>query len=479
MTGDQKETGSSSFNLTKENRQGSQLIGGIQSPELNWQEQAYERLKILYGISKLLSWENSVETAFIEILTMCHKTLPFVTATMIEKRKDKIVSSIWHSKTATETQILNAKLNAKKSFAYMTGNSLADFDFHMTTQIPLDLNCLTVPLRTDASTIHEEFIVLPLIIDRMPPFGVFQFEGYGVLTEKDLEFADALASLIGIAVDRYHRSQVERELNAHDSKESSDKLSHSEAHVTDLVTERELREVFVALLSHDLRTPLAASKMAAQLIQRQPEKLETVLSLAARIVSSVDRADQMIGDLLDANRIRSGEILPLQIESFDLNELVKETLDDLTTIHGDRFILKTNTKVIGNWDRKGLRRIIENLCNNAIKYGDFQTPVQLFIRLENNLVQLEVQNWGNVISIQDQKTLFTQFRRGENVSGSIKGWGIGLTLVRGVAEAHGGSVQVQSNIQQGTTFTLKLPLDSSLFVSKKINVSKEGMHVTK
>jgi signal transduction histidine kinase len=296
------------------------------------------------------------------------------------------------------------------------------------------------------------------------------------LCEKDVEFVDALSNLVAIAIDRYYRIQYERELKAKEALESSHKLSRSEASVTDLETERELRENFVSLLSHDLRTPLSAAKISAQLIQREVGITETTRSLASRIVFNMNRVDQMISDLLDANRIRSGEKLPLNIEPFDLIALVGRTLEELTTIHGERFILKAPDILDGYWDQRSIRRIIENLCNNAIKYGSPDAPTILSLSQNTekitdqitDQVTIEVQNTGDLISPEDQKTLFQQFRRSKTAQDSgKKGWGIGLSLVRGVAEAHGGTVKVASDAERGTVFTVTLPIDSRTLISKE------------
>ncbi|HEX5752916.1 MAG TPA: HAMP domain-containing sensor histidine kinase [Archangium sp.] len=119
---------------------------------------------------------------------------------------------------------------------------------------------------------------------------------------------------------------------------------------------REDREQFVSSLSHDLRTPLTAAKMSAQLIPRQPHLPDKVYSLAARVRQNIDRADQMITDLLDANRIRAGQGLPLEVSA-----------EELSRVHGERFHLRSEKRMEGRWDARALRRLVENLCGNAIQ----------------------------------------------------------------------------------------------------------------
>ncbi|WNG26502.1 GAF domain-containing protein [Cystobacter fuscus] len=241
---------------------------------------------------------------------------------------------------------------------------------------------------------------------------------------------------------------------------SSEQVAREEAEtiLTQLRVERELRERFVSALSHDLRTPLTAAKMSAQLIPRQPNLPDKVYSLAARVRHNIDRADQMITDLLDANRIRAGQGLPIELAPCDLWQVVSDTLEELSTIHGERFLLRGEERLVGDWDARALRRLIENLCGNAIKYGDPMEQVTVSLKQDGDLAELAVHNWGNPIPADEREHLFLYLSRAKSAESSgKKGWGIGLTLVRGVTEAHGGSVHVESSQETGTTFLVRLP----------------------
>ncbi|WP_257453707.1 sensor histidine kinase [Archangium lipolyticum] len=241
---------------------------------------------------------------------------------------------------------------------------------------------------------------------------------------------------------------------------ASEQLAREEAEtvLSQLRVERNLREQFVSALSHDLRTPLTAAKMSAQLIPRQPNLPDKVYSLAARVRHNIDRADQMITDLLDANRIRAGQGLPIEPAPCELWQVVADTLEELSTVHGDRFLLRGEERLQGDWDARALRRLVENLCGNAIKYGDPSRQVTVSLTQDGDLLELAVHNWGNPIPPGEQEQLFNYFTRTKSAETSgQKGWGIGLTLVRGVAEAHGGSVRVESTREKGTTFRVFLP----------------------
>lgn len=228
-----------------------------------------------------------------------------------------------------------------------------------------------------------------------------------------------------------------------------------------LQNERDLREQFVATLTHDLRSPMTAARMSAQLILRKSSD-EQINRLSSKVVGSLDRADHMIQDLLDANLIRAGEKIPLNIEKCDLHAVAKDTIEDLITTHGDRFILKSTETIEGFWSCSAIRRVLENLATNGIKYGSPYSSVTISIsKLDQNLVSVSVHNQGNPLSEEDITTIFEPYRRTSSAkTGQQKGWGLGLTLVKGIVEAHNGKTNVESSPEEGTTFTVLLPLDS-------------------
>ncbi|WP_141333382.1 ATP-binding protein [Myxococcus sp. AB025B] len=233
------------------------------------------------------------------------------------------------------------------------------------------------------------------------------------------------------------------------------------AKVETLQEERVLRERFVSVLAHDLRGPLSAAKVAAQLLLRRPEMMEERRDLARRIDQNIERTDRMVRDLLDANRLRAGEQLSLQFAPCDLRAIAREVIEELSTIHGERFLLVAEAPVEGFWSEDELRRALWNLTSNAVKYGASDSPVTLTVARTASGARVSVHNEGRVLSQADQDLLFKPFSRTRSArEGPSKGWGLGLTLVWGCAQAHGGRVSIESGERTGTTFTLELPLDS-------------------
>lgn len=235
-------------------------------------------------------------------------------------------------------------------------------------------------------------------------------------------------------------------------------------HVGELDAERDLRERFVSILAHDLRGPLSAAKLSAQLLIENPSLLDVRRDLAVKIDRNIDRTDRMIRDLLDANRIRAGERLPLRIDECDLGGVALDVFEELVAAVGDRFSVEAEDKVRGFWSSDELRRALWNLATNAVKYGAPDRPITLKVRRTAHGAAASVHNWGTPISADDQTGLFRPFSRTHAAQlGGQKGWGLGLTLVQGCAAAHGGHVVVESNEKDGTTFTLELPLDARPF----------------
>lgn len=229
-----------------------------------------------------------------------------------------------------------------------------------------------------------------------------------------------------------------------------------------LVEETNLRDKFVFTLSHDLKTPLAAAKMSADLIKRKV--LEgPAPDLVTRIIDNLECANNMIENLLDACKIKAGEEIIPDIRKINLVEIAKDTLDNLTTIHGDRFRLKSPPALEAHLCPTGMRRILENLCSNAIKYGSPTDPVYVSIESENHQVSIRVHNKAHPQFALDKNSLFDLFKRGSasQIAGK-KGWGIGLTIVKGIAEAHHGEVCVDTG-KDGTSFKIKLPIDARIF----------------
>lgn len=235
--------------------------------------------------------------------------------------------------------------------------------------------------------------------------------------------------------------------------------------INDLKRERELRELFVAVLAHDLRGPLAAAQAASRMLA-----MEGLLDAKDRAVvektvdRSIDRMDRMISDLLDVSRVRAGQRLPVQLAPCSLNDIASEVIAELNVNDPGRFRLVQDDGVCGNWSADNLRRALWNFITNALKYGAKDQTVTVSVERRGDRARLSVHNLGPAIPDEVQAQLFEPFIRSKN-PGETKsgGWGLGLPLVRACASAHGGTAGVRSDGSNGTEFYLELPLDSSPF----------------
>jgi len=193
----------------------------------------------------------------------------------------------------------------------------------------------------------------------------------------------------------------------------------------------------------------------------QPASLDERRELAVKINHNIQRVDRMIRDLLDANRIRAGEPLPLRLDACDLVALSELVADEARAMHGDRFIVEAETPVGGIWSHEELHRAIWNLVMNAVKYGAPHQPITIAVTRHDDVARVSVHNTGSPIPRADQEQIFDAYARAPTADASGRiGWGLGLTLVRGTAEAHGGHVSLESDGESGTTFTIELPLDA-------------------
>lgn len=233
-----------------------------------------------------------------------------------------------------------------------------------------------------------------------------------------------------------------------------------EANLMALEQERDFRERFVASLTHDLRSPLTILNLAAQVLKNKAEHPDSVRATADKISASISRVDRTISDLLDAHLIHAGKTLPISTQNSGLDLIILKVMSDLEQLYGRRIRLpKTLTEMKGHWDALAIQRIIENLASNAMKYSYPNSLVTLIVIERDSWVDIAIHNEGHPIPADEQAQLFHAYHRTESaISTGLKGWGIGLTIVKGLAEAQGGTVKVESSAEKGTVFTVSLPI---------------------
>ena len=216
------------------------------------------------------------------------------------------------------------------------------------------------------------------------------------------------------------------------------------------------RDQFIGVLSHDLRTPLAAIAAglgALGMTENKPDRRELIIS---RMSSSAKRMERMIRDLLDLTRVRLGGAIPLTRQKADLRQICEAVMEELRTISPESVLrLEMRGSIIGVWDSDRLAQVISNLLGNAIQHGE-GTPITLTAHEEGDKVAVAVHNGGQPIPAAAIPYIFEPLSRGgvDDTAGSI---GLGLFIVRAVVSAHGGDISVTSSSSAGTTFKVILP----------------------
>jgi signal transduction histidine kinase len=232
-----------------------------------------------------------------------------------------------------------------------------------------------------------------------------------------------------------------------------------------------VRDEFLAAASHDLKTPLGVIRGRAQILQRHAGRLsgpeaKRITDGLSSIDSTVGKMTRLVDSLLDVTRLHMGQPLPLNLEAVDLVALAHRLAAEhqITTDRHRLQVCATANELTGIWDASRLERLLNNLLGNAIKYSPSGGDVTVSIVTETgpeggaDRVVLAVEDHGLGVPSADLPHILDRFRRGGNVVGKIGGTGIGLAVVRQIAEQHGGRVTLTSREGDGTRVTVRLPL---------------------
>lgn len=217
-----------------------------------------------------------------------------------------------------------------------------------------------------------------------------------------------------------------------------------------------MNEMFMAVLSHDLRTPLSAILHSAYVLKHDSGNAQQVGKLAERVLHSSQRMSGMIEDLLDVARARLGGGIHIARAAHDLGAIVQKAVQEQQASCAERPIsVQTVGELSGQWDGDRLTQVASNLIANALQHGEPEGPVEL--RLDGQAVDhvvLSVSNQGQIPAAL-LSGIFDPFRSGHHSSGRREGLGLGLYIVRQIVLAHRGTITVSS--QGVTTFRITLP----------------------
>lgn len=222
---------------------------------------------------------------------------------------------------------------------------------------------------------------------------------------------------------------------------------------------QEMQSKLVATLAHDIRNPLSAARLGIEMLNMENSDQDRALRVKKMTMGSVNKALQMLEGLLDSITVKAGEGMMLTFNEMNLYEDIKTIHQEASEIYTEEIILNCESDNLnGVYDPVAVRRMLENLITNAIKYGASGAPITMSVQKdgEDHLI-LSVHNHGNPIPETKQKEIFDFLRFGkQNSDRKLKSWGIGLTLVKMVAEAHGGNICLRSTVTEGTEFIIRI-----------------------
>ena len=218
------------------------------------------------------------------------------------------------------------------------------------------------------------------------------------------------------------------------------------------------KERFLAILGHDLRTPLGAIMMSAQFVLESGELVEPYRELVDRIGKSSRRMIQMVADLLDFSRTRLGDTIPIARAEMDVTRMLDDVVAEVAASYPDcKLEVEASGELHGVWDCARLTQAMTNLIGNAAQHGSDDTPIRVTARGEAHEVLIEVHNDGPAIPDELVGRIFHPMKRGRSDPGDRRHLGLGLYIVDRIVAAHRGRIDVASSEEDGTTFTVRLP----------------------
>lgn len=267
-------------------------------------------------------------------------------------------------------------------------------------------------------------------------------------TPDDLRLAEDLAGLAALAVENARLYQAEQAARA-----------QAEAAARQ-------REEFLAIASHEVKTPLTALKGFVQLLDRRLRDLQLghdpITSTVAQLNSQVARFETLVADLLDVSRIQQGR-LDLRPTPTDLTELARQALArfEHSPVRTPRHTLRLDAPgpaacVV---DPARLDQVLTNLISNALKYSPEGGEIRVAVQPRQDWIEVSVSDQGIGISPAEQADLFQPFARGEQASSTTGGTGLGLYIAAQIVTAHGGEIAVRSEPSAGSAFHVRLPCE--------------------
>lgn len=281
----------------------------------------------------------------------------------------------------------------------------------------------------------------------------------------------AVKSKVNVFVDLYRQSKAMKqqvEALEQSRREQEALLQQLQSTQGELEQAVRMRDDFMSIVAHEVRTPLNGLILETQLRKMHLARDNAAAFTLDKMHAMVDRDERqikslirLIEDMLDVSRIRTGK-LSIRPSRFDLSQLVGNLLQNFAQqieAAETEVSFTASEAVEGQWDEFRIEQVVSNLLTNALRYGG-KSPVQVRVYREGNEARVEVADQGIGISEENQKRIFQQFER-VSAKTVVAGLGLGLFISEQIVAAHGGSIVVESRINEGALFRVCLPLQEN------------------
>ena len=221
------------------------------------------------------------------------------------------------------------------------------------------------------------------------------------------------------------------------------------------------RDTFLAILSHDLRSPLSAVANSG-LFLASPGVLPAgaALDAARRVTRGSAKMNGMIRDLLEYTRTRLGRAIPISPQAISMKRICALAYDEIRAVHPEReFKLETSGRLEGEFDSERLQQVLSNLLNNAVRHGTREQPITLSAHGESEKITVRVRNYGRRIPADQLQVIFNPLVQipQEQADEDVTSLGLGLYIAHEIVTMHGGTMMAESSEQDGTVFSAQLP----------------------
>src|SRR5579863_182430 len=305
----------------------------------------------------------------------------------------------------------------------------------------------------------------------LPPSGILDHDWHELLPLVPFVLAEIIMVVLAAQRERSRRHiqfvRQELEVYAGELERVNQELAQANEELEKANT---LKDHFLSMASHELKTPITSIQGQAQLgmlrIAKQaklPSELALLQTILERIDQQTHRLNGLVNDLLDLSILRSGKMTLRSIRC-DMGEMCREAITEQQSLTGRTIELEIPaTPVVLQADCERLNQVVTNLVTNAIKYSPDNSTIQVRVSQSNHKAMVQVHNEGSNIPQEQQANIFEPFYRTPDAqTSSKKGWGLGLAISKQIVERHGGRIWVESSEGKGTTFSIELPLQETL-----------------